>query len=180
MSRYHPVLVALHWLLALMILMALMAGGMVLSEMPNNDPEKVAALRAHMTVGLIIGSLMVIRLVTRLTTAHPPAADIGNAALNRIGKWTHWLFYALVLLMVGSGMGIAVLAGLPEIVFQGSGDPLPPDFSAYPPRMVHGLVATLLGLTILAHVGAFLYHQFVRRDGLFARMWFGKRRAAGE
>jgi cytochrome b561 len=39
----------------------------------------------------------------------------------------------------------------------------------------HGLSWTLLLLLILLHVGASLYHQFLRRDGLLSRMWFGRR-----
>ncbi len=41
----------------------------------------------------------------------------------------------------------------------------------------HGVIATLLGLLIAAHVAAGLYHQFIRKDGLFGRMWFGDRNA---
>jgi cytochrome b561 len=40
---------------------------------------------------------------------------------------------------------------------------------------VHGIVAKLLMLAIALHIGAALYHQFVRRDGLLSRMGFGRR-----
>jgi len=36
-------------------------------------------------------------------------------------------------------------------------------------------VSRLLGLLVVLHVLAALWHQFVRRDGLMARMWFGPR-----
>ncbi len=38
----------------------------------------------------------------------------------------------------------------------------------------HGASWTILLLLIILHVGAALYHQFMRRDNLFGRMWFGK------
>ena len=79
-----------------------------------------------------------------------------------------------MLVMAGSGIAMSVLAGLPQIVFGGVGT-LPVDFNALPPRAVHGIVAKLLMLTIALHVAAALYHQFVRRDGLLARMGFGPR-----
>jgi cytochrome b561 len=41
----------------------------------------------------------------------------------------------------------------------------------------HGLSWTLLLLLLIVHVGAALYHQFIRKDHLFGRMWFGKRYA---
>ncbi|MCI2398460.1 cytochrome b/b6 domain-containing protein [Aliiroseovarius subalbicans] len=175
MTRYHPLLVALHWIVAALIIGALIMGGTQLAEMPNSDPGKIAGLRAHMTVGMVIGGLLILRLITRFSTAKPPHADAGNAVLNLGGRVAHWALYGLALLMVASGMGISLSAGLPDIVFGGADTPLPADFSAYPPRAAHGIVSKLLALTILAHVAGWAYHQFIRRDGLIRRMWFGKR-----
>src|SRR5262249_36913572 len=47
-SRYHPVLVVLHWFLALFIVAALALGALVLVKIPNTDPMKIEALRSHM------------------------------------------------------------------------------------------------------------------------------------
>lgn len=175
MNRYHPLLVVLHWLLALMIIGGLIMGTNVLAATPNDDPFKLLSLRMHMGMGIAILVLMLIRLATRLFTAKPPHADIGNALANRLGIAAHWLFYILVIAMCASGLATANMAGLPEIVFGGSGAPLPVDFSAYPPRKAHGVLATVLTLLILGHVGAGLWHQYVRKDRLFGRMWFGDR-----
>jgi cytochrome b561 len=60
-------------------------------------------------------------------------------------------------------------------VFAGSGAPLPPTFAVYPTWVAHGYIAALLVGFITLHVLAALYHQFVRRDGLFRRMFFGRR-----
>jgi len=51
--------------------------------------------------------------------------------------------------MVASGDTTAILAGLHESVFQRSGDPLPPDFTAYPSFIAHAAHAVLLGLIAL-------------------------------
>jgi cytochrome b561 len=175
MKRYHPALVVLHWLLAIMIVMGLVMGGFVLSATPNSDPEKLFALRMHMSMGMIIFVLMIIRLVVRSKTQKPPHADIGNALLNKLGVLAHYVLYLLVFLMAASGIGISIMAGLPDIVFGGSGAALPANFDAYPPRAAHGILALLLKITIALHILAALYHVFVRKDGLFSRMWFGKR-----
>lgn len=175
MRRYHPALVTLHWLLAFMIILALVMGGFVLAETPNDDPSKLYGLRAHMSVGLSILVLMLVRLAVRLFTTQPPHADIGNATLNKAGVWAHWAFYVLVIAMAASGIATARMAGLPEIVFGGSGAPLPETFYEYPPRYAHGIIGTLLGLLVLGHIAAALYHQLVRRDGLLSRMSFGPR-----
>ena len=175
MTRYHPVLVALHWVLAILIFLALAGGTFVLDPLPNDHPWKIEALQGHMTVGITILVLMLLRLVTRLRTTHPPEADIGHPLLNQLSKWAHWALYLLVFGLLASGVGMSVLAGLPPIVFGGSGDPLPATFDELPPRAAHGLFATLLMLLIAGHVAAALYHQFVRKDALMGRMWFGKR-----
>ena len=70
MLRYHPLLVALHWLMALMIILALVAGSVLLAGMPLG-PEKVEGLGGHMTIGMAIGALLLVRLLTRLNTTHP-------------------------------------------------------------------------------------------------------------
>lgn len=177
MTRYHPALVALHWLLALMVIGGLIMGRFVLAATPNTDPFKMTSLTMHMSMGILILALMLIRLGIRFVTARPPEADIGNDLLNKGSGMAHWALYLLVFGMCVSGLALANMAGLPAIVFGGSGEPLPENFSEYPPRAAHGIMATLLGLLVIAHFGAALYHQFVRKDGLFSRMWFGDRNA---
>ncbi len=175
MKRYHPGLVALHWVLAFMIIMGLIMGGNVLSATPNETPEKILYLKIHMSMGIIILVLMLVRFVVRITTHKPPAADIGSPMLNRLGTLTHYLLYVVVILLAASGIATAGMAGLPEILFGGSGAVLPNSFDEFPPRIAHGVLALVLSLLLAGHVGASLYHQFVRKDGLFSRMWFGRR-----
>lgn len=175
MTRYHPALVALHWLLGLMVVAALVAGNVMLDAMPNSDPAKIDGLRAHMSIGIAVLILMVIRLALHVFTTKPAAIDTGSAMINFGGKAAHWALYLLVFAMCASGMAIANIAGLPDIVFGGSGAALPATFDDIAPRMAHGLLSNLLILVILAHAGAALWHQFLRKDNLLARMWFGKR-----
>ncbi|MFM1925553.1 MAG: hypothetical protein RIT44_1359 [Pseudomonadota bacterium] len=171
--RYHPALVTLHWLLAILILVALSMGTWVLQEIPNSSPEKLWALKGHMVAGALILLLTLLRLAVRLTTAHPAPASSGHALLDRLAPIMHGGLYALVLVMAGSGIAMSVLAGLPDTVFLGVGQ-LPVNFDHLVPRAVHGWVATLLMLAVGLHVAAGFYHHFVRRDGLLRRMGFGK------
>ena len=175
MKRYHPLLVSLHWLLAGLILFSLLYGSIILEGMPNDDPEKIAVLKVHMSVGFVVLVLMLVRLVVRIKTNKPAEIDTGNSLINKAGKYAHYLFYVLVFLVVASGMGISILAGLAEIVFEGSGTALPDTFNDLLPRTVHGLLTKILFLLIVLHILAALYHQFIRKDGLLSRMWFGQR-----
>jgi cytochrome b561 len=172
-SRYHIALRILHWLTAVMLLVALVMGTLVLDKTPNTSPEKMDALRGHMVFGGLILVLTLIRLVVRLRTEHPAPVVTGMAFADRLAPLVHWGLYALVIVMAASGIGISILAGLPDIVFGGQGA-LPTDFKNFPPRLVHVIVAKLLMLAIALHVGAALFHQLVRKDRLLSRMGFGK------
>jgi len=172
--RYHPALVALHWLLAAFIVGALVLGMFVLKTIPNSSPGKIEALRAHMIGGAAILALMIARLVVRLATARPEPATIGSPILDRIARISRLAFYGLVAGMVATGLATAVLAGLPDIVFGASGAPLPESFAIFPTRVIHGVLAKLLVTLIFVHASAALYHHFIRHDRLLARMWFGR------
>jgi cytochrome b561 len=176
-AKYHPVLVTLHWLLAILIIGALGLGFFVLAPMSNSDPVKLDILMWHMAGGMLILALMLIRFVVRLATAKPPAATIGSPRLDRLAPLTHYGFYLLIVLLVGTGYATAILAHLPDIVFARSGEALPATFMIYPPRPAHGLLAFLLVCLITLHMLAALYHQFGRKDGLLRRMWYGRRTA---
>lgn len=173
-SRYHPLLVGLHWLLALMVIAALALGALVMVNIPNTDPMKIEALRQHMIGGVLILTLMLVRLLVRTRTTHPAAASAGNPLLDRLARASHRLFYVAVLGMAGSGIFMALQAHLPDIVFGGHGS-LPRDFWVFPIRTVHYAFSRLLMALIALHVAGALYHTFFLEDRLLRRMWFGKR-----
>lgn len=176
MTRYHPALVALHWIMAIMIIVALVFGRFALAPLDNADPQKLEGLTAHMTIGMTVGVLLIIRLLTRMKSQKPPQAQTGNPVLDVVGVASHWSLYLLAAGMVLSGIGTALVNGLYPIVFGGSGAAIPETMAGTAPRLAHGLISLLLSALVLLHIAAALYHQFVLGDGLFRRMWFGNRR----
>jgi len=175
--RYHWLIVLLHWLLAFYIIATLVGGFLIIAPMANTDPEKKRVLLFHMSFGIGIAGVMLLRLVIRLLTAKPAEATTGHAALDRLVPYAHYVFYLLVVLQAATGLATALLAGLNRSVFQGTSEPLPADFSAYPSFTAHATIALLLSALIVVHVAAVLYHQLLRRDRLLRRMWFGRRTA---
>ena len=175
MKRYHPLLVACHWLVAIMVLIALVVGGPGLAELKNTDPQKLTALAGHMVWGLVIGGLMLGFLAARVFSRKPPYAGAEHPTLKFGRQFTHVALYVLVLAMVSSGLGIAISADLFAVAFGGSEAPLPASFNDIPARTIHGIVATLLLLLIALHMLGWAYHQFMLKDRLISRMWFGKR-----
>ena len=173
-SRYHPALVVLHWLMALLVIAALALGALVMAKTPNASPMKIEALRAHASGGMAILVLMLIRLTIRIRSAHPAPASAGHPILDWLGWASHRLFYVTVIAMAGSGIIMALQTGLFDTVFFGQGK-LPADFWVFPIRGVHYALSRLLMTLIAVHVVAALYHAFVLRDGLLRRMFFGRR-----
>ena len=176
-SRYHPLLVALHWLLALIIIAALALGALVLVKIPNTSPMKVEALRSHMTGGFIILLLMSARLFVRAQSRKPAEATTRNRFLDRIAWASHRLLYVAVFGMVTSGIIMALQTRLPLVVFLHQGH-LPADFWAFPIRRVHYAFSRLLMGLIALHIAGALYHSFILRDRLMRRMFFGRRFAS--
>lgn len=173
-SRYHPVLVVLHWLLAVLILGALGIGFFALAATPDSDPGKIGVLRLHMVAGIAILLLTFARLFVRWGSVKPIAATTGSAILDRLGIFTHYALYLVVVLMVATGLATALLAGLPGIVFGNAGATLPKNLDSYPTLDAHSTLALVLVALIALHIVAALWHQFVRKDGLLRRMSLGR------
>ena len=172
-SRYHPLLVALHWILAVLIVAALALGALVMVKIPNTDPMKFEALRSHMIGGGLILVLMIVRLVVRVRTEHPAPPSTGMRALDRLAWVSHRVLYTAVLGMALSGLIMALQTGLPGILF--GGGTLPADFWVYPIRSVHYAISRVLMAVIALHIVGALYHTLMLRDGLMRRMFFGRR-----
>lgn len=176
-TRYHLLLRILHWTIAVLVILQLAVGALGLERLPNNA-EKIGPLQGHVTVGLLIGVLMVVRLVTRLTTKKPPPATAGNTLLNNLRRLTHLLFYVVVLSMISTGVGLAIMAELFPILF-GPGGTLPESFDAFPPLGGHEFFATVLVVLLALHVAGAIYHEVVLKDRLLSRMGFGRPRSGG-
>lgn len=178
-SRYHPALVVLHWALAFLIIAALALGALVMVKIPNTSPMKFEALRSHMSGGMVILVLMLLRFAIRTQTAHPAPASAGHRLLDRLAWLSHRMFYGVVIVMASSGIVMALQGELFASVFLGHGT-LPADFWAFPIRYVHYVASRILMVLIAVHIVAAFYHAFVLRDGLLGRMFFGQRKIAGE
>jgi cytochrome b561 len=172
--RYHPIQVVLHWLSAVLVISAWVIGALVLERIPNAQAaQKIFPLGIHMTAGLTIALVMALRLALRVALEPPPRATSGNALLDRLAPVVHGALYVASLAMAASGLTLAVQAGLPAIVFGGADAPLPTNLQDFAARSLHAVIGTILISLVALHAAAALYHHFVRRDGLLARMWFG-------
>ena len=122
-------LVALHWLLALMIMGLLCLGFFVLANMPNDDPKKLEILVWHMAGGMFVLVLTILRLIIRLSSARPAAARTGSLLLDRLASIAHHSLYLIVFLMIATGWYTGwLISG----VFAHKGEVLPSTFRGVP------------------------------------------------
>jgi cytochrome b561 len=164
----------LHWLMAAMILTMLFIGvGMVASVSERHE----WLIRIHKPLGIAILILAVVRLIVRLRNPPPPLPADLPAIQKFAAHASHWLLYALMLILPLVGWAMLSAGGYPVMLSDSLR--LPPIFPVSAAafailRHAHALLAMLLFLTFLAHLGAALYHGLIRRDRVLRSMTGGR------
>ena len=171
-ERYGRIAITIHWTSALLII-GLMIAGFRAAGM--TDPvAKASLLRIHAPVGIAVLVLTLARIGWWLFADHKPNDPPDVPRLQALAaKAVHGLLYVAIFGLAGSGIALLALSGAGAILFGNAPGPLP-DFWSYAPRYGHAAMARLMALLLLLHIGAALYHQFVRKDRLFARMGVGR------
>jgi len=171
-ERWGSVSIALHWTVALLILLVQVPVGLSLDAFGPGTTQNVLYF-VHKNVGVLILVLAVIRLGWRWSNPVPLLpADLPSwqAALARI---THYLLYILLFAMPVSGFLFTATGGYP-VPLLGLYDlaRLVPENKPLSDVM-HGVHVTgqwVLYATALLHVAGALQHHFIRRDGVLRRM----------
>ncbi len=160
-KRYNPVLVTLHWLTVLLLLGA----GFLADDEGGSSPINI-----HMIFGALLLLVMVTRLIVRFTTKRPEWANTGNSFLNKLGELVHYALYLVVFFILGMGALIAYNRNLfAYLMGTGTAHGRVGFIGA-----IHHLGWFMAVLLVMGHVGAALYHQFILKDNLLGRMWYGK------
>jgi cytochrome b561 len=171
-TRYGRVAVAIHWLTALAILFMLGTG--LAASNATNPAAEFGLLRSHAIMGALILVLTLFRILWWLAFDRRPARQVGMSAGQALAaSVVHYGLYVVVLILVASGIGTLLYSGANQQLFGGAPLPLP-DFTGVPPFGAHALLVRVLIALLIGHIGAALWHQFVRRDRLLARMGVGR------
>ena len=159
-KRYHPLMVVLHWLTVILLL-----GAGILSGQGGASP-----INMHMIFGSLLLVTMVTRLIVRFTVKRPAWANTGNPFLNKVGEWVHIGLYLLAFYILTLGGLIASQRNLVGyLTGDGSVERISRDL-----RSFHQLGWLAIVGLLLLHIGGAVYHQFILKDNLLNRMWFGK------
>jgi cytochrome b561 len=167
-KRYHPALIALHWLLAVAILGMYAFGSFVLDDMRNTEPGKPGLLSLHLIIGVAILLLTVVRLIVRVRKPRPAPVP-GSRGAQKVATGLQHLMYTLTVLIVVSGLVLAFSAHLFAILYGHSGT-LPKDFEDFTSHDIHGWLVNGLLVVVALHVAAALQHQFLLKDNIMSRM----------
>jgi cytochrome b561 len=149
-TGYSGLQIGLHWLIAILIVIAWFTGEGAGEAMEAVEDGGVAGFVPHVAVGLAILALVVVRVLVRLGRGAPAAPGAPGSLSVMAADWGHRLIYLLM---------IAVPLGGVATFFLGL------DVGE-----VHGLAANVLMLVVLGHAVMALYHQYVLKDGLLRRM----------
>jgi cytochrome b561 len=159
----------LHWLMAAMLLAMLFIGAAMVASL--GDYHRLVAI--HRPLGILILILAAVRLINRLCTTLPPFPPTMSPLERRIASASERLLYALMFALPLVGWSMLSAGHYPIVMF--GPVHLPPILPANPAlyaflRKTHTILAYLLFLTFLAHLGAVLFHTLIIRDGLLNRM----------
>lgn len=167
-NRYGTFPILLHWVSAALVAWLVVSGFRISDT--GDLVAKAAMLRPHVAAGISVGILTLIRVGWWLLIERKPAGPEGPSAVQATAaRLMHWAFYVVIVGMAASGMAMTSASGAGPIVFGGSDDLLP-NFEEFFGRVQHGIGARLLLGLVALHVGAALYHQYILRDRILARM----------
>ena len=174
-TPYHPLAVALHWLLGL-ALVGLFMMGLYMSDLPFS-PQRLKLYNWHKWAGVVVLTLSFVRLMWRLRHRPPelPAALVqAMPAWQRVAHHaTHAGLYVCFFATPLLGWAYSSAAGFPIVLF--GVWPLP-DFVPVSEALaevlkpLHKLSAFGMAALVVLHVAGALKHQLVDRDGLLRRM----------
>ena len=176
--RYHLSQRLVHWLMAVLVLLAV-AIGTPLGLLGFEGAKEAfgSALTdllyiSHKTIGVLLLGFISLRVILRLVFGKPPYAVPLPTLQRRLSRVVHALLYVLLIVMPLLGWSATASGGFPINFFHWE---LPPILSRNPDLSEqlffwHAVTAwSILGLVVL-HVAGATYHWRIRRDGVMRRM----------
>lgn len=163
---------ALHWLTVGLVVLAWALG--TFDDVFPKGPARAAGLFMHISAGLAIIAVLVVRLLWRLADPQPlPEPSVLGVWLDRAGRLAHYALYALLIAAPVAGIVLQFARGdaLPLFGLAEIPSPWIADRSfARSVKEVHEWLSN--GLLILAgfHAAAALVHHWIFRDRTLVRM----------
>lgn len=132
-----------------------------------------ALYSSHKILGIVIFVLVVARLIYRFTHGAPPDEPTLEWWQKAGAHVSHWGLYLMLLVVPILGyVGVSRYPALDIFgLFSLPGIVAPDEAAAARIFFLHWLGVIVIVLLLGAHVGAALFHYFIRKDGVLRRMW---------
>jgi cytochrome b561 len=170
LQRFTPLQRVLHWLMAVCILAMFFIGvGMVSTLAPKYLP----LIAIHKSLGTVIFFLVLIRVVVRWRYGAPPLPADLPAPMKLAAVLSHYILYALMIVMPLLGWSMLSAANYPVVLYGGVHLPmiLPHSDSLHTVLWnAHFYLAFVFFAIVLMHLAAALFHALVRHDSVFEAM----------
>jgi cytochrome b561 len=156
-----------------MFLLVVVVGTLGLLHDDWPDATQAFWINVHAVIGLVLWFTLLARLVWRLRHTPPaPPVDLG-AVSRRLSSPVHWALYALMFVIPIIGVVTFVYHGR---VFDFGLFQIDPGIKKnraifHPTEDIHGYLAYALFALAGLHALAALWHRFILKDGVLARMW---------
>lgn len=156
---YAPAQIALHWLVALLVMAQYMTSGAIdrthhLPAGQEPDPTDVLLHAAHNYTGMFIVALMIARLALRWRLGAPEALPVGQSRMARFqqgfAQALHLAFYGLLIAQGVTGFVASYLW--------------------WPASALHVILFQALFALVCLHIAGAIWHLFVTGDGTMQRM----------
>jgi cytochrome b561 len=170
-ESYSGVAKFLHWTVAACVLVMIPVG-FVMGSLPTGLPQDTA-YTIHRSLGVLVLALMLIRLAYRLVNGAPAPEPTLTPLQRIVSHVVHLALYGLLIAQAligwvatsayGAQISVFGLFIMPPAV--GKDETL-----ATPLFTVHEVLAFAISGLVLMHIGAALFHYFVKRDRVLQRM----------
>jgi cytochrome b561 len=173
-NGYGWISIALHWLVAVIVLAMFVIGTMSQSA---DDVDYAPLVHLHTTIGIAAYPLLWGRIVWRFALGHPGRLPRQSAFFFAIGKHFHFVMLIAIAVMLLSGPLTVWTAGERIHVF---GLAIPGPFAKleavqHALRAVHGYTAWFILAAMILHVLAVFKHTVLDRDGTFDKIMIAAR-----
>ena len=176
LKRYAGVQIALHWIIALIIIGMIPVGKVMTGLDPSNLTNLLYEL--HKSFGLIVFGLILVRIAARLILGAPPLEPTMPRWQIIAARVSHGALYILMVLVPLTGWAATSACCAPVNLFWTIPLTLPIGGgfeTARPIFQLHNIFTMAMIALVLIHAVAALYHHYAMKDDTLRKMMPGKR-----
>jgi len=174
---YSAAMKTFHWA-TVAIVVALLALGWTMSDMPHTSPWTGKFYAWHKSLGVLVLFVTLARLAWRLALGVPPEEPTLKRWESVLSGLVHRLLYATLILQPLVGWALTTVAKKPLVffgLFSLPGLPFLPNFEDPAAAVgvvwdIHSTLGSVIAWLFVLHAGAALKHHFLDRDGVLLRM----------